>query len=75
MYVTDNPDFSWEERRDAETLTNAQAIRRDPERLRRAQAVIKASIAESKAALGAPVPPSPRGRNNPATISKMKVRY
>ena len=75
MYVTDNPDFSWEERRDAETIINAQAIRRDPERLRRAQAVIKAGIAESKSALGAPVPPSPRGRKNPATISKMKVRY
>ena len=75
MYVTDNPDFSWEERRDAEILANAQAIRRDPERLRRAQAVIKANIAESKAALGAPVPPSPRGRRNPATIERLKVNY
>ena len=75
MYVTDNPDFSWEERRDAEILANAQAIRRDPERLRRAQAVIKANIAESKAALGAPVPPSSRGRRNPATIERLKVNY
>lgn len=75
MYMTDSPDFSWEERRDAETLANAQAIRRDPERLRRAQAVIKANIAESKAALGASVPPSPRGRRNPATIERLKVNY
>lgn len=73
MYMTDNPDFSWEERRDAETLANARAIQNDPERLRRAQAVIRASIAESRAALGAKVPPSPHGRSNPATIQRLKV--
>ena len=75
MYMTDHPGFSWEERRDAETLANAQAIQRDPDRLRRAQAVIRANIAENKAALGAPVPPSPRGRRNPATIERLKVNY
>lgn len=75
MYMTGSPDFSWEERRDAETLANAQAIQSDPDRLRRAQEVIRASIAESRAALGEQPFPTKRGRRNPATIERMNINY
>lgn len=75
MYMTDSPDFSWEERRDAEILASAKAIQMDPERLKRAQAVIKANIAENKAALGVSSTPVSRGGRNPATITRLKVNY
>lgn len=76
MYMTESHDFTWEQRRDAETLVNAQAIQNDPVRLRNARAVIERSAQESVAALkGKPIPPFPRGRRNPATISMLKVRY
>lgn len=75
MYMTDSPEFSWEERRDAEVLAQARAIQNDPARLRKAQAVLERNAEESIAALkGTPVPPSPRGRRNPATIQRLDIK-
>ena len=76
MYMTDSPEFSWEERRDAEVLAQARAIQNDPARLRKAQAVLERNVEESVAALkGTPVPPSPRGRRNPATIQRLDPKF
>lgn len=65
----------WEDRRDAETLAEYNAIKSDPERMRKARAVLEMSSKATSAALkGTPVPPS-RGRANPATIQRLNVKY
>ena len=69
---TDRKEFDWETREDAELLQRYAAMRRDPERMRRARSCIESSINDGKAALGIPTPPPVPGRRNPATIMRLE---
>ena len=76
-YMTEREGIPWEWRRDAETLTQANAIRNDPERLRNARRVMQMNADEANAALKgvSPAPLNAHGRSNKATIQRLKVSY
>ena len=63
--------YDWETRDDADTLRRFQEIKKDPERLRKAQEYIKDTIADYNESLGIPAPPPVPGRKNPATIMEL----
>lgn len=63
--------YDWETREDADTLRRFQEIKKDPERLRKAQDCIKDTITDLNKSLGIPAPPQIPGRKNPATIMKL----
>ena len=63
--------YDWGTKDDADTLRRYQEIKKDPERLRKAQECIKDTITDFKESLGIPAPPQIPGRKNPATIMKL----
>ena len=73
MMNLDRRKYDWDTREDAETIARYQAIKSDPNRMRRAQECIQDSINQGKKALGEKVSPPIPGRRNPATIMKLKV--
>lgn len=71
MMYLDRQKYDWETREDAETIARYQAIKSDPNRMRRAQECIQDSINQGKKALGEKVAPPVPGRKNPATIMQL----
>ncbi len=74
--IYDREHYDWQAREDAETLQRVQAIKSDPERLKRAQDCIRASVEQGKAVLKsthAPAEASPAKKQNPATVAYMGV--
>lgn len=67
----DRQKYDWETREDAETIARYQAIKSDPERMRRAKECIQDSVNQGKKALGEKVAPPVPGRRNPATIMSL----
>ena len=63
--------YDWGTKDDADTLRRYQEIKKDPERLRKAQDCIKDTITDFNESLGIPAPPQIPGRKNPATIMKL----
>ena len=63
--------YDWGTKDDADTLRRYQEIKKDPERLRKAQECIKDTITDFKESLGILAPPQIPGRKNPATIMKL----
>lgn len=63
--------YDWNTRDDADTLRRYQEIKKDPERLKKAQDCIKDTITDLNTSLGIPAPPPVPGRSNPATIMKL----
>ena len=74
MMNLDRQKYDWETREDAETIARYQAIKSDPNRMRRAQECIQDSINAGKRALGEKVTPAVPGRNNPATIMQLNCK-
>lgn len=70
--MTEN-EYDWRAEDDARTLRRYQEIKSDPDRLSRAQEVIKNNIEESKAILADKplVSPTNTRWNNKATIGKL----
>lgn len=65
----------WEIEDDLRTLTRAEEIKKDPERLKDAQDLLKEKRAVENTILGTPVPTPNPGRKNPATVGRIRVSY
>ena len=63
--------YDWDTREDVNTLMSYKEIKKDPDRLRKAQECIKDTIADYKSSLGITANKVP-GRSNPATIMKLE---
>lgn len=63
--------YDWMTREDAETIARYQAIKSDPNRMRKAQECIQDSINAGKRALGEKVDSTVPGRRNPATLMRL----
>ena len=61
----------WEIGDDLRILKRAEEIKRDPERIRDAKALLKEQRSIETSILGVPTPPATPGRRNPATIMKL----
>lgn len=70
-----NEKYDWETREDANVIKMFQDIKKDPERLRKAQSCIKDTVDSMNEALGIPTPPAVPGRKNPATIMKLDGKF
>jgi hypothetical protein len=64
----------WQSEEDARTMKRYGELMGNPDRVRRAQSVIKTELDATKRALGVPVPPPAPGRANPATIMRLNPR-
>ena len=69
------PRDRWEIEDDLRTLKRAEEIKRDPERIRDAQALLKEQRRTENSILGIPTPPPAPGRNNPATIMQLNNKF
>ena len=75
MMNLDRQKYDLETREDAETIARYQAIKSDPNRMRKAQECIQDSINQGKKALGEIVAPPVPGRKNPATIMQLNPKF
>lgn len=65
----------WEIEDDLRTLKRAEEIKKDPERIRDAQALLKKQRSTENSILGITPPPTTPGRRNPATIMKLDTKF
>lgn len=70
----DHKKFDWDVREDADTIKRFREISSDPARLRKAKECLQDSIVTARKALGV-APTQPGRRSNPATITKLNVKY
>ena len=69
------PRDRWEIEDDLRTLKRAEEIKKDPERIREAQALLKEQRLAENSILGITPPPPTPGRSNPATIMQLNHKY
>lgn len=69
------PRDRWEIEDDLRTLKRAEEIKKDPERIRDAQALLKEQRSAENSILGITPPPPTPGRSNPATIMQLKTKF
>ena len=65
----------WEIEDDLRVLKRAEEIKRDPERIRDAKALLKEQRSIETSIMGVPTPPTTPGRKNPATIMQLKTKF
>ena len=69
------PRDRWEIEDDLRTLKRAEEIKKDPARIRDAQALLKEKRKTENSILGISAPPPTPGRKNPATIMKLDTKF
>lgn len=69
------PRDKWEIEDDLRILKRAEEIKKDPERIRDAQALLKEQRSAENSILGITPPPPTPGRHNPATVMKLNNKY
>lgn len=69
------PRDRWEIEDDLRTLKRAEEIKKDPERIRDAQALLKEQRSAENSILGITPPPPTPGRKNPATIMQLNNKF
>lgn len=69
------PRDRWEIEDDLRTLKRAEEIKKDPERIREAQALLREQRKAENSILGITPPPPTPGRNNPATIMQLNHKF
>ena len=69
------PRDRWEIEDDLRTLKRAEEIKKDPERIRDAQALLREQRSAENSILGITPPPATPGRRNPATVMQLNNKY
>ena len=69
------PRDRWEIEDDLRTLKRAEEIKKDPVRIRDAQALLKEQRSAENSILGITPPPKTPGRSNPATVMKLNQKF
>ena len=69
------PRDRWEIEDDLRTLKRAEEIKKDPERIRDAQALLKEQRSAENSILGITPPPLTPSRHNSATIMKLNNKF
>ena len=74
-FESKRPRDRWEIEDDLRTLKRAEEIKKDPARIRDAQALLKEQRSTENSILGYSAPPPAPGRSNPATIMKLNTKF
>lgn len=69
------PRDRWEIEDDLRTLKRAEEIKKDPERIRDAQALLREQRSAENSILGITPPPPTPSRKNPATVMQLNSKY
>ena len=75
MFDSKRPRDRWEIEDDLRTLKRAEEIKKDPERIREAQALLREQRIAENSILGITPPPPTPGRSNPATIMQLNHKF
>ena len=75
MMCSKRPRDRWEIEDDLRTLKRAEEIKKDPERIRDAQTLLKEQRRTENSILGITPPPQTPSRHNPATIMQLNHKF